>query len=107
MEKPGVQHVENENGDENLAVKRRDVHDLEAFNASHGKDIEENDSGALTEDHRQYLIQRYGTVELDPIPDMTDADPYNWPTWKVSSPLCQEKFQKLLLTGLRCRKSSI
>ena len=37
MEKPGVQHVENENGDENLAVKGRDDHDLEAFNASHGK----------------------------------------------------------------------
>lgn len=39
----------------------------------------------LSEEHRQYLLARHGTLDLDPIPDMNDADPYNWPTWKVST----------------------
>lgn len=37
----------------------------------------------LTEEHRQYLLQRHGTLELDPLPDASDADPYNWSTSKV------------------------
>ncbi|KAF3761671.1 hypothetical protein M406DRAFT_50469 [Cryphonectria parasitica EP155] len=32
----------------------------------------------LSEEHRQFLLQRHGTLDLEPIPDMTDADPYNW-----------------------------
>jgi len=39
---------------------------------------------ALTEEHRQYLLQRHGTLDLEPVPDMTDNDPYNWPKSKVS-----------------------
>lgn len=38
---------------------------------------------ALHPDHRDYLLQRHGTVELDPIPANDPADPYNWPKWKV------------------------
>lgn len=37
----------------------------------------------LSEGHRNYLIKRHGTLDLDPMPDFGDADPYNWPTWKV------------------------
>lgn len=37
----------------------------------------------LSEEHRQYLLARHGTLDLDPIPDMNDADPYNWPRWRV------------------------
>ena len=33
----------------------------------------------LSEEHKQYLIRRHGTFQLDPIPDASDADPYNWP----------------------------
>ncbi|KAI0140457.1 MFS general substrate transporter [Xylariaceae sp. FL1272] len=33
----------------------------------------------ITEEHRQYLIAHHGTDQLDPLPDYTDADPYNWP----------------------------
>ncbi|OIW34601.1 MFS general substrate transporter [Coniochaeta ligniaria NRRL 30616] len=29
--------------------------------------------------HLEYLLARHGTLELDPMPDMNDADPYNWP----------------------------
>lgn len=41
----------------------------------------------LSKPHRDYLIERHGTFNLDPIPAMDPADPYNWPEWKVSSPV--------------------
>lgn len=37
----------------------------------------------LPRDHREYLQQRHGTLQLDPLPDMSDADPYNWTRSKV------------------------
>ncbi len=37
----------------------------------------------LTQEHRDYLLQRHGTLDIDPIPTIGDADPYNWPKWKV------------------------
>lgn len=50
----------------------------------------------LTREHIEYLIQRHGTIELEPMPAHDAADPYNWPQWKVrsclslspSTPLC-------------------
>ena len=44
----------------------------------------EDRTAHLSEEHRQYLLARHGTLDLDPIPDMNDADPYNWPKWRVS-----------------------
>lgn len=38
----------------------------------------------LSKGHRDYLIERHGTLDLDPIPGISRTDPYNWPTWKVS-----------------------
>lgn len=38
----------------------------------------------LTQEHQDYLMKRHGTLDLDPIPGPGDADPYNWPQWKVS-----------------------
>lgn len=40
----------------------------------------------LPEQHKAYLIERHGTLDLDPIPNHDPADPYNWPSWKVSQP---------------------
>jgi hypothetical protein len=33
---------------------------------------------------------------LDPIPDMNDADPYNWPIWRVNSttPIISIRFEQ-------------
>jgi len=39
----------------------------------------------LTEEHLQYLLARHGTLDLDPILGMNDADLYNWPTWRVNN----------------------
>lgn len=41
-----------------------------------------NGAPVLTEEHRDYLIKRHGTVDLDPLPSADPADPYNWPQWK-------------------------
>lgn len=35
----------------------------------------------LSDDHKQYLIDKHGTYKLDPIPSMNDEDPLNWPTY--------------------------
>lgn len=58
--------------------------DLEHAN-THGTYLDPVEASHLSEQHRQYLLQRHGTLELDPMPSMGDADPYNWPTWKVKS----------------------
>jgi hypothetical protein len=38
----------------------------------------------LPQAHQDYLLERHGTLDLDPIPGMDPADPYNWSDWKVS-----------------------
>jgi hypothetical protein len=42
-----------------------------------------DESSELGFQHREYLIEKHGTTHLDPLPQMDDADPHNWPTWKV------------------------
>ncbi|KAH5023930.1 hypothetical protein HBI75_152330 [Parastagonospora nodorum] len=50
--------------------------------ATHGTYLDKEEASHLSEEHRQYLIQRHGTLDIDPFPTMSDADPYNWPTHK-------------------------
>ncbi|RMJ27491.1 transporter [Aspergillus sp. HF37] len=73
MWKPGNHHIE---GIAAADPPSGASHDLENRPAPSAPD----QTGHLTDEHRAYLIQRHGTAELDPIPDMSDADPYNWPT---------------------------
>ena len=41
----------------------------------------------LSPEHREYLVARHGTFELDPVPAMSDLDPLNWSTSKVGPPV--------------------
>jgi MFS family permease len=50
--------------------------------ATHGTYLDEEEVSHLTQEHRQYLLHRHGTLDLDPLPTSSDADPYNWPAWK-------------------------
>ncbi|PYH93841.1 MFS general substrate transporter [Aspergillus ellipticus CBS 707.79] len=52
----------------------------------------------LAPEHRQFLLQRHGTLNLDPIPDMTKADPYNWPRWKKICNLVLVSFHGMMGT---------
>lgn len=44
-------------------------------------------AAALSQDHRDYLLKRHGTLDLDPLPTSDPADPYNWPQWKKTANL--------------------
>lgn len=50
--------------------------------------LEDHEIATMSEAHKEYILQRHGTLELDPMPDMNDADPYNWPNWKVGFHHC-------------------
>ncbi|KAF9737648.1 hypothetical protein PMIN02_001271 [Paraphaeosphaeria minitans] len=65
---------------------------------THGTYLAGDEMARLSEEHRQYLLERHGTLELDPIPSMTDADPYNWPRWKKIVNLLLVAFHALMST---------
>lgn len=65
-----------------------------AENVERGQITTTDIESSLSESHREYLLQRHGTLDLDPIPSPSDADPYNWPTWKVTwlyTSVCMEE----------------
>ena len=45
--------------------------------------IDKSYTPQLTREHHDYLMQRHGTIDLEPLPGHGNADPYNWPAWKV------------------------
>jgi hypothetical protein len=47
------------------------------------KPVTPDSDSEIAPEHREYLLQRHGTFELDPVPAMDDEDPYNWPARKV------------------------
>ncbi|KAJ5676095.1 Major facilitator superfamily domain general substrate transporter [Penicillium macrosclerotiorum] len=61
---------------------KADINLVESAGAGHAASYEESVAARLPKAHRDYLLQRHGTLELDPIPSMGPADPYNWPEWK-------------------------
>lgn len=50
---------------------------------THATYIEKDEAANISTEHHEYLVKRHGTADLDPIPAFGDADPYNWPQWKV------------------------
>lgn len=65
---------------------KADIDLVESATAGRAATYEESVAARLPKAHRDYLLERHGTLELDPIPSMGPADPYNWPEWKVSDP---------------------
>ncbi|KAJ6150721.1 hypothetical protein N7470_007315 [Penicillium chermesinum] len=62
---------------------------------------------SLPEEHREYLLARHGTLDLDPIPDMNDADPYNWPRWRKTLNLAFIVFHAMIgLSTASCIQSA-
>src|SRR5215470_9458908 len=56
---------------------------------THATYIDKDQVVNLSQEHHDYLVKRHGTADLDPVPAFGDADPYNWPQWKV----CQQSIQ--------------
>lgn len=65
---------------------KTDIDLVESAGAGQAATYGESVAARLPKAHRDYLLERHGTLELDPIPSMGPADPYNWPEWKVSIP---------------------
>ncbi|KAI7785000.1 major facilitator superfamily domain-containing protein [Diaporthe eres] len=58
----------------------------------------EDPSGDLSPFAKDYLTNRHGTFDLDPMPSACDADPYNWPTGKKVSVLLLHAFHCMVAT---------
>ncbi|KAF2770298.1 MFS general substrate transporter [Teratosphaeria nubilosa] len=55
-------------------------------------------AAGISQEHRDYLIQRHGTLQLDPLPTADPADPYNWPSWKKLANLVNVGFHAMMTT---------
>ncbi|OAQ64368.2 MFS transporter [Pochonia chlamydosporia 170] len=51
---------------------------------------------ALGAEHHEYLVQKHGTTELNPVPHMDDADPLNWPKYKKITNLALVSFNAMM-----------
>ena len=67
----------------------RNLSDRNSLKAQEAKatHFDPDEAGSLSPGHREYLLRRHGTLELDPLPAFGDADPYNWPQWKKTTNL--------------------
>ena len=70
---------------EESSASKADIDLVESAGAGQAATYEESVAARLPKAHRDYLLERHGTLDLDPIPSMGSADPYNWPEWKVSN----------------------
>ena len=70
---------------------------VEALGPAHTH-INREEIDSLPPQHREYLLARHGTLDLEPIPDMSDADPYNWPHWKKVVNLLLVAFHAMMST---------
>ncbi|KAK4508086.1 hypothetical protein PRZ48_001824 [Zasmidium cellare] len=55
-------------------------------------------AATLPQSHRDYLLHRHGTLDLDPLPSDDPADPYNWPEWKKMTNLILVGFHAMMTT---------
>lgn len=65
---------------------------------THATYIEKDQVVNLSPEHQEYLLQRHGTIDLDPVPGFGDADPYNWPQWKKVTNLVLVAFHAMMST---------
>jgi hypothetical protein len=64
----------------------QEVHDAMAEKDLGAASLEDGPAEHLSPEHRQYLLSRHKTLDLNPLPTMDPADPLNWPAWKVQTP---------------------
>ncbi|KAJ6116009.1 hypothetical protein N7523_006426 [Penicillium sp. IBT 18751x] len=77
---------------------KTDIDLVESAGADQTATFEESLAARLPKAHRDYLLERHGTLNLDPIPGMGPADPYNWPEWKKMANLILVAFHACMGT---------
>ncbi|CEL01070.1 Putative Synaptic vesicle transporter SVOP [Aspergillus calidoustus] len=60
--------------------------------------ISDMNASRLSQAHREYLLNRHGSLDLDPLPSADDDDPYNWPAWKKLTNLILVAFHAFMST---------
>ncbi|KAJ5101218.1 MFS general substrate transporter [Penicillium angulare] len=61
------------------SIKLSEQHMEEASSQADQKSQGHDSISCISPEHERYLLQRHGTLDLDPLPQPDDADPYNWP----------------------------
>ncbi|CAH0024869.1 unnamed protein product [Clonostachys rhizophaga] len=51
----------------------------------------------MTEEHKNYILKRHKTLDLDPMPSADPNEPYNWPRWKSRINLFLIAFHALMI----------
>jgi hypothetical protein len=52
----------------------------------------------LSQYHSEYLLQRHGTLDLNPLPSSDPLDPLNWPRWRKNLYLVLYGFHGMMAT---------
>lgn len=69
--------------EEPSSVPKPNIDFVESMEAGKHASYVDTVAARLSKSHRDYLMERHGTLDLDPIPGLGPADPLNWPEWKV------------------------
>ncbi|KAK5800153.1 hypothetical protein VI817_002365 [Penicillium citrinum] len=93
-----AERVEHANEFPDITTAKTDVDFVESVRADQVGTYGESVAARLPKAHRDYLLERHGTLELDPIPGMGPADPYNWPEWKKMTNLILVAFHACMGT---------
>ncbi|KAJ5887578.1 Major facilitator superfamily domain general substrate transporter [Penicillium taxi] len=94
-----LQHTSSRSSGHDQMASKADIDLVErAEAAGQAVTYEESVAARLPKAHQEYLIERHGTLELDPIPSMSPADPYNWPESKKMVNLLLVAFHACIAT---------
>lgn len=52
----------------------------------------------ISEELKAYIVQRHGTLELDPLPSSSPQDPLNWPLWMKNMNMLMVAFHTMMAT---------
>jgi hypothetical protein len=53
---------------------------------------------SISNETKQFILERHGTLELDPLPSDSREDPLNWPIWKKDMQLLMVAFHAMVNT---------
>ncbi|CAL5865977.1 uncharacterized protein PFLUO_LOCUS184 [Penicillium psychrofluorescens] len=77
---------------------KADIDLVESTGDGRAATYSESVAARLPKAHQEYLLERHGTLDLDPIPGMDPVDPYNWPDWKKMANLILVAFHACMGT---------
>lgn len=80
---------------------KNETDDIEKLNYSYDEQFVLNETSIvseLTTDHREFLLKRHGSIQLDPLPSNNPMDPLNWPPLKKNYEIILISFHSFIVT---------